>query len=188
MLLAVDLSCRLSLDRMFWTVSTRRTNWLGGQICLLLLHLPKSICKTVRPSVYEDLNNLPCSQHQIPFHPALQHMSWLLTAVTHLYTSNFFPHYASICCVFIWAISSPCLTKLCVDESFSFWAFKSLGSHAIVLLWKKNWLSLLSLMKILQLNALIPTKFNPAEHSGITALEHSCKKEGIIWIAPHYYI
>lgn len=56
--------------------------------------------------------------------------------------------------------------------------------------WKKkiDFLSLLSLMKILQLNALIPTKFNPVEHSVITALEHSCEKEGIIWIALHYYI
>lgn len=44
----------------------------------------------------------------------------------------------------------------------------------------KNFLSLLSSMKILQLNVLVPTKFNPAEHSGITALEHSCEKDDII--------
>lgn len=28
-------------------------------------------------------------------------------------------------------------------------------------------------------------KFNPAEHSGITALEHSCEKDDIIRIVPH---
>lgn len=44
--------------------------------------------------------------------------------------------------------------------------------HLPFCLGEKNlkFLSLLPSMKILQLNVLVPTKFNPAEHSRITAL------------------
>lgn len=34
---------------------------------------------------------------------------------------------------------------------------------------------------------LIPTKFNPAQHNMITALQYHCEKDDNSWIVPHYY-
>lgn len=71
MLLAVDFVMQVITRWKVLNCFNQVDKQARRSICLLLLHLPKRICKTVLPSVYEDLDNLPHSWHQIPLRPAL---------------------------------------------------------------------------------------------------------------------
>lgn len=59
--------------------------------------------------------------------------------LVHFKLSCFFSPLCFYLFVFNWVISSLCLTKLCLDESCSFWPFRSLGSHVLVFfVWVKK--------------------------------------------------